>query len=165
MNEIPLHYYFAYGMNTNPDAMQERLEKSGVARSLGAARLYGWKFRFAYHADVIPEPGHAVDGVLWLITDEHLARLDSREGFPHYYNRERMPVEHNGRTYDAHVYYMNFGELYSPPHQSYWDMLEKGYDHFGVHKGQMYRALNECYENMLTQDYDNLDYGIYGTRL
>jgi len=54
MDSKNLHYYFAYGMNTNPGAMSERLSADGVARSLGAAHLQEWRFRFAVHADVVP---------------------------------------------------------------------------------------------------------------
>jgi hypothetical protein len=54
MDSKNLHYYFAYGMNTNPDAMTERLSADGVARGLGAAHLQEWSFRFAVHADVVP---------------------------------------------------------------------------------------------------------------
>lgn len=152
MSDQKMHYYFAYGMNTNPDVMDERLNSSGIAQSLGPARLHGWKFRFAYHADVVPEPGEAVDGVLWNITQEHLDRLDVREGFPHYYNREIFPVECMGILYQAQVYYMNDGEFECPPNEIYWNMLERGYDHFGIYKGQMYRALESS--NLTEWPYD-----------
>jgi len=151
MDSKNLHYYFAYGMNTNPDAMTERLSADGVARSLGAAHLQEWSFRFAVHADVVPTVNQSVAGVLWQITNEHLARLDAREGYPHYYTRQVLPVVCHGETYHAIVYHMTPGQLDFPPDEGYWTMLEEGYDHFGVSKAQMYRALNDSHQCLLTE--------------
>ena len=64
------------------------------AQSLGPARLLDSAFRFAIHADVVVVPDCYVDGVLWSITEECLQKLDALEGFPHYYNRIEMAVEH-----------------------------------------------------------------------
>lgn len=145
-----LHYYFGYGMNTNPQQMDERLGASSRPRAMGAAQLVHWQFRFALYADVVPAADHQVGGVLWQITDEHLAQLDIREGYPYYYNRQLMPIEHQGQVYSAWVYFMTPGEQDRPPSQSYWDMLEQGYEHFGVSKAQMYHALTQSHQSSLT---------------
>lgn len=155
MDGKKLHYYFAYGMNTNPGAMSERLSANGVARSIGAAHLQEWRFRFAVHADVVPSAYHSVAGVLWQITDEHLTRLDAREGYPHYYTRQTLPVVCQNHTYDAIVYHMTPGQLDFPPDEGYWTMLEEGYDYFGVSKAQMYRALNDSHRQLLTEYSDS----------
>lgn len=135
------HYYFAYGMNTDPGAMVQR---TGNPKSLGRARLQGWRFRFAYHADVVPDPSAYVDGVLWKISDSHLASLDLREGYPTYYDRKTVTVEHGGDLYEAIVYYMQSGEPLAPPAESYLGMLHSGYTAFYVPQDQINRALTEA---------------------
>ena len=65
---------FAYGMNTNIGGMKIRCPRS---KSIGAAVLSNFRFRFAYHADIVPCGGSIVHGVLWEITDQCLDRLDA----------------------------------------------------------------------------------------
>lgn len=146
-----LHYYFGYGMNTNPQQMDERLGASSKPRAIGPAHLQEWRFRFAVHADVVPAANQSVAGVLWQITDDHLASLDAREGYPDYYTRQTLPVVCGGQVYEAIVYFMNPGQDDFPPSEHYWNMLEQGYDHFGVSKAQMHRALTESHQYLLTE--------------
>ena len=130
--------YFGYGMNTNLHEMAYRCPQ---AQSLGHARLLDSAFRFATHADVVVVPDCYVDGVLWSITEECLQKLDALEGFPHYYNRMEMVVEHDGKTKDAIVYFMNPGVADSLPGQGYFDLVLEGYTQHGVPTDQLYNAL------------------------
>lgn len=140
-------YYFAYGMNTDPTAMSERLAKSNrTPHALGAAVLEDWRFRFAYYADVQPSAGSKVEGVLWSISKEHLKALDAREGYPYYYNRKIVKVQSNGRTFSAWVYFMQDGEPTAPPSQSYMDMLIRGYSTYGADLSQVYQAHSESHQ-------------------
>ena len=134
------HLYFAYGANTNLDSMADRCPQ---AVSLGAATLQDWQFRFARHADVVRCPGDWVDGVLWEITDECLSNLDNFEGYPHYYIRETVQVEHNARTVDALVYTMVTGQADSPPSDGYLNILAQGY----VDHGVSIRQICDAYAN------------------
>jgi len=130
--------YFGYGINTNLYEMAYRCPR---AQSLGHARLLNSAFRFATHADVVVVPDCYVDGVLWSITEECLQKLDALEGFPHYYNRIEMAVEHDGEIKDAIVYFMNPGVADGLPHQSYFDLLIEGYTQHGVPTDQLHNAL------------------------
>lgn len=134
------HFYFAYGMNTDPGAMYER---TGDSQSIGRARLPGWRFRFAYYADVVPDPKSVTDGVLWLMSDQGLADLDIREGYPSYYDRQQLEVECQGRVYQAWVYYMRPGEPDAMPSSSYLGMLHRGYSAFRVPKRQIWQSLRK----------------------
>lgn len=138
--ESKRYFYFAYGMNTDPEAM---IQRTGNPTAIGRARLDGYRFRFAFHADVVANENSAVDGVLWDISEDHLRALDAREGYPYYYDRKTVPVECQGRIYDAVVYFMRAGEPLNPPSQHYWEMLERGYTTFAVPMTQMYRAYAE----------------------
>ena len=140
--------YFGYGMNTNLIEMAYRCPQ---ARSLGHARLLDSAFRFATHADVVVAEDSYVDGVLWSITDECLAKLDALEGFPHYYNRIEMAVEHESKIKQAIVYFMNPGVPDALPYQSYFDLLMEGYTQHGVPTDQLHNALELC--PLLTENY------------
>jgi gamma-glutamylcyclotransferase (GGCT)/AIG2-like uncharacterized protein YtfP len=137
------HYYFAYGMNTNIESMNRRCPD---AVSLGSASLNDWRFRFAYHADVVVETGEKTVGVLWLITDRCLESLDRLEGYPDYYQRKIVPVQYHNQIYDSLVYYMTPGNENGPPPDSYWQMLQRGYRDHNVSQRQLWRALNNSYD-------------------
>lgn len=128
-------YYFAYGMNTDP----RNMDKDSVP--LGAAVLPNHRFRFATHADVVPDQDENVVGVLWSIDHDELAFLDQREGMPNYYTRVLQPVIHNGMLYDAWVYKMNDNYRDRMPSQGYINMLLYGYEKYGVPTGQIFSAL------------------------
>lgn len=135
------HFYFAYGMNTDPQAMYQR---TGDSLAIGRAKLPGWRFRFAYYADVVEDAAAAADGVLWELTDQGLDNLDIREGYPYYYNRRMVEVQCQGQVYQAWVYYMRDGEPLALPSDSYLEMLHRGYSGFHVPQHQIRRALAEA---------------------
>ena len=75
-------FYFAYGSNMNPDRIRARLPE---ARPVGKAYLCGWRLRERLYADIEPHKGGRVEGVLYLVTQTELRRLDAYEGFPRVY--------------------------------------------------------------------------------
>ncbi len=133
---------FAYGMNTNTQGMTHRCP---AAVSHGQARLLDYSFRFSGPADVVRAPDSYVDGVLWTITDQCLAALDLLEGYPYYYNRRMLRVLHQGRIVKAITYFMQPGNLDSPPSAGYFNMVEEGYREHGVPVDQLYNAREACY--------------------
>jgi len=133
------HFMFSYGMNTNPNAMKLR---TGNAIPIGAAVLKGHKLRFAIYADVIVDSTSDVHGVLWRIDDDALTALDSREGYPEFYNRKTVKVKSNGVTYDAIVYFMTPGTKTQLPGQEYLNTIIDGYRAFKVPLNQINQALN-----------------------
>lgn len=131
------HYYAAYGMNTNKAGMASRCP---TAEPLYALDLDGWRFRFAGCADVVRETGTSVNVALWKLTDNDLASLDALEGYPHYYDRVQVPVEHEGEIVFAWIYTMQPGHEDRTPGISYWNCLVEGYTDFGMSHEQLDRA-------------------------
>jgi gamma-glutamylcyclotransferase (GGCT)/AIG2-like uncharacterized protein YtfP len=130
--------YFAYGMNTDRAGMAQRCPG---ALSLGHARLVNHVFRFAVHADVMPCDNSWVEGVLWVIDQQHLNSLDRVEGYPWYYDRTELQVEHCGLTVTAHCYRMQPGNADAPPTQNYLDAVIRGYREHSVPAEQLYNSL------------------------
>jgi gamma-glutamylcyclotransferase (GGCT)/AIG2-like uncharacterized protein YtfP len=133
-------FYFAYGMNTNRTSMTWRCPG---AISFGLARLLDHEFRFSYHADVVVSPGESVNGVLWLIDEDHLADLDTLEGYPGYYNRAVLPVEYQGNIIMAECYRMQPDHPGGAPSQGYLDMILEGYGEYGIPEDQIWTALDQ----------------------
>jgi gamma-glutamylcyclotransferase (GGCT)/AIG2-like uncharacterized protein YtfP len=144
------HFYFAYGMNTDTEAMALR---TGTPLAIGRGMVRDHAFRFAIHADVFPKPGTNTFGVLWELDDDQLASLDKREGYPYYYNRKKVTVEAGGQSYEAWMYFMTPGHVSQPPYQSYYDMLSRGYTTFDVPLSQIEDALEQSH------GYGAKDYG------
>jgi gamma-glutamylcyclotransferase (GGCT)/AIG2-like uncharacterized protein YtfP len=129
--------YFGYGLNTNASSMASRCPD---AVSLGYAKLLDHKFRFAGPADVVPNHGTIVHGVLWDITTECLQALDILEGYPYFYDREPKRVIFRDKEVSALVYYMTPGHHESSPSPSYYEHLIEGYHVHGVPTSQLKRA-------------------------
>jgi gamma-glutamylcyclotransferase (GGCT)/AIG2-like uncharacterized protein YtfP len=133
------HYYLAYGMNTDPAAM----DYDSHCKPIGAATLEGYHLEFEYFATI--EPGGSMQGVLWEIDDETLYYLDNREGYPNYYNRRVVNVFHETETYGAIVYFMTdryiSASVDKSPPQHYVDRLTIGYTQFGIPLTQIEEAL------------------------
>ena len=131
--------YFAYGMNTNLAQMANRCPRS---QSLGQATLMGHEFRFARHADIIPNPDYNTRGVLWEITPECELNLDALEGYPTYYLKKQVNVFHNGKSVECMTYYMT-GDLPDEfPSDGYLEMLMEGYLEHNIDNNQIYSSLH-----------------------
>lgn len=133
-------YYFSYGMNTNIQGMQKRCPD---AVSHGHAILENFKFRFAYHADIVPEVGEQVHGVLWQVTEKCMQNLDILEGYPYYYDKIIVPIQYKNATLYAYVYHMQPGHLDSNPSKGYLDMVLEGYSQHNVNSSQIYESLRQ----------------------
>lgn len=76
------------------------------SRLIGRARLDGYRFAFNRRsirtgtgvASVIEDPAAAVWGVVYELTDECLAKLDLKEGYPWAYDRRDIDVELDDRS-------------------------------------------------------------------
>lgn len=130
-------YYFAYGMNTNPEQMSYRCP---TARSLGLAKLNHHRFEFRAHATISASRGQVVEGVLWEITPADEAALDRLEGYPVYYGKKTVMIEHQGQHFRAMVYVMDSAMLLAPPHNHYYQTVAEGYDKFGLSRQQLVAA-------------------------
>ena len=126
--------YFAYGMNTNPEQMSLRCP---TARALGLSKLHHHRFEFRTHATISVSRGQVVEGVLWEITPSDEDALDRLEGYPVYYGKRTVMVEHQGQHFRAMVYVMDSTMLPAPPNDYYYQTVAEGYDKFGVSQHQL----------------------------
>jgi len=129
--------YFAYGMNTNPEQMSYRCP---AAQALGLAKLHHHRFEFRTHATISDSRGQVVEGVLWEITPADEDALDRLEGYPVYYGKKTVMVEHQGQHFRAMVYVMDSTMLLAPPNNYYYQTVAEGYDKFGISRHQLVAA-------------------------
>ncbi len=135
--------YFAYGSNMNWQQMQERCRS---ARFVGLAKLsdYGLAFtrksvnRGCGVADVVPEPGKSVWGVVYEIGDLDLGKLDRSEGcrpgreMNSYWRRECMVYldGDDARPLTVSAYFGDPQETPPLPNEAYKDLIVSGAKHW-----------------------------------
>lgn len=95
--------YFAYGSNLDVTQMTRRCPDATDPRPASLAD-HDWLINERGVATVEPLDGSLVHGVLWQISDHDLAVLDSAEGVPVRYRRDRMTVQTDDGPTDAWVY-------------------------------------------------------------
>lgn len=97
------HAYFAYGSNLCVRQMAQRCPEAADPRP-AVLSDHDWLINQRGVATVEPCAGNQVHGVLWQISDGDLATLDSAEGVPVRYRRDRLTVHTNGGPSPAWVY-------------------------------------------------------------
>ena len=128
-------WYFAYGSNMHDSAFLERRRMRPL--EWRAARLKGYRLRFnldgfpkgkAAPANVSPEPGAEVWGVLYRITRREMLRLNSTEGVPgRGYRPTWLAVEDiDGRMVDAMTYVASGNAVDGRPSLRYITLLREG---------------------------------------
>lgn len=103
---MPRTLIFAYGSNMHPERMRARVPE---ATARGRARLEGHRLVFdkrgrdgSAKANLVPETGGAVWGVVWEMATAELALLDPHEGG---YERVRLTAEaDDGSCLEVDVY-------------------------------------------------------------
>ena len=138
--------YFAYGMNTNRDEMAYRCPG---ARALGKALLPGYRLEFKSFATIVPSPKESVEGVLWTITDTDESDLDLLEGYPEFYDKKTVSVEHDNQSYIAMTYIMGPREKGYAPSDGYYNMVSEGYQTFGLSQQQLLDAKNRSIKEIV----------------
>jgi gamma-glutamylcyclotransferase len=138
--------YFAYGMNTNRDEMAYRCPD---ARALGRAILPGYRLEFKSFATIVPSSKETVEGVLWTITDSDESALDMLEGYPEFYDKKTVSVEHNNQSYIAMTYIMSPREQGHAPSDGYYSMVSEGYQSFGLSQTQLLDAKNRSIQEIV----------------
>lgn len=148
--------YFAYGANLNKKDMAHRCPG---AKPIGAATLKDHRLTFRGVADIEAAPGETVHGAVWVIDDQHLARLDRFEGCPNFYTREWVEVttanhpyateqeKHiPGTTLKCLVYTMVGKDHTNPPTTPYFNAIAEGYTDFNLPHSALTQALAGTYE-------------------
>ena len=97
------HPYFAYGSNLCAQQMALRCPDATDPRPATLAD-HDWLINERGVATVEPFTGSCVHGVLWWVSDHDLATLDSAEGVPVRYRRDRLTVHTDLGPSPAWVY-------------------------------------------------------------
>ena len=141
--DVPI-YYFAYGMLTDPELMQN-------IDLVGVGELKNFEFEMYAYANVHATPGATVLGCLWSIDRQVLSQLDRTEGYPSLYDRRTVPVVCNGQRYAAEVYVMTPETREwmqaEEPSKGYIDRIVRGYHNAGIPLEQLEQALRTTHEN------------------
>jgi phage replication-related protein YjqB (UPF0714/DUF867 family)/gamma-glutamylcyclotransferase (GGCT)/AIG2-like uncharacterized protein YtfP len=97
------HSYFAYGSNLHAQQMAARCPDAVDPRPATLAD-HDWLINERGVATIEPLAGSEVHGVLWHVSERDLATLDSAEGVPVRYRRDRLTVHTDDGPSDAWVY-------------------------------------------------------------
>jgi len=139
--------YFAYGSNLNLKQMARRCPD---AKTIGSMKLDDWKLVFRGVADIVPSPGHGVQGAVWKLTPECEAALDHYEGIDGgMYRKEYIaiaPFELDGVTHEDLLIYVMNSEGIMPPSDFYYGVIRDGYRDFKLPQASLTAALEESYE-------------------
>jgi cation transport regulator ChaC len=72
-----------------------------------------------------------------------LQALDRYEGYPHFYRKEILDVELNGKTISAMVYIMNDGHPLGSPSDYYLNAIMEGYKSAGFDTEYLEQAVEK----------------------
>jgi len=133
--------YFAYGANTNLEAMAWRCPD---AEPVGTTTLPNYKLVFRGVADIVPSKGGRVIGALWRITPDCEAALDTFEGFPNLYIKEYGTMTVDGVEEQVMWYVMRNRNYEAMPAQSYETVLRHGYRDFDMPVEQIDKAIESA---------------------
>ncbi|HTY30956.1 poly-gamma-glutamate hydrolase family protein [Mycobacterium sp.] len=122
--------YFAYGSNLCFRQMALRCPGAADPRPAVLAD-HDWLINQRGVATVEPFAGAQVHGVLWQISDDDLAALDSAEGVPVRYRRDRLTVRTRGGPAPAWVYIDHRVDP-GPPRPGYLPRIIDGAVHHGL---------------------------------
>lgn len=140
--------YIAYGSNLNLPQMAFRCPTAEVA---GKSELKGYELLFrggrrGAVATVEPKDGGSVPVLLWKIRKEDEEALDRYEGYPHFYEKQMMEVELDGKPVSAMVYVMTPGHEFGIPSDYYADVIREGYETAGFDLQILEDAIDHAYE-------------------
>lgn len=144
--------YIAYGSNLNLPQMAFRCPTAEVA---GKSELKGYELLFrggrrGAVATVEPKDGGSVPVLLWKIRKTDEEALDRYEGYPHFYEKQMMKVELDGKPVSAMVYVMTPGHEFGIPSDYYADVIREGYETAGFDLQILEDAIDHAYE-LVTQ--------------
>jgi phage replication-related protein YjqB (UPF0714/DUF867 family)/gamma-glutamylcyclotransferase (GGCT)/AIG2-like uncharacterized protein YtfP len=124
------HAYFAYGSNLCARQMAQRCPDATSPRPAVLAG-HDWLINQRGVATVEPFDGTHTHGVVWQISDHDLATLDSAEGVPVRYRRDRLTVHTNDGPSDAWVY-IDHRVNPGAPRPGYLERIIDGAVHHGL---------------------------------
>lgn len=122
--------YFAYGSNLSVQQMARRCPDAVDPRPATLSD-HDWLINERGVATLEPFVGSQVHGVVWQISDHDLATLDSAEGVPVRYRRDRVTVQTEDGPTQAWVYIDRRVEP-GEPRPGYLDRIIDGAQHHGL---------------------------------
>lgn len=125
-----MHTYFAYGSNLCVAQMARRCPDATNPRP-ATLTDHDWLINQRGVATVEPLRGIQVHGVLWEVSNRDLATLDSAEGVPVRYRRDRLTVHTGDGPADAWVYIDHRVET-GAPRPGYLERVIDGALHHGL---------------------------------
>jgi phage replication-related protein YjqB (UPF0714/DUF867 family) len=124
------HPYFAYGSNLCVKQMTQRCPDAADPRP-AVLSDHDWLINERGVATVEPFTGTQVHGVVWQVSDDDLATLDSAEGVPVRYRRDRLTVHTDSGPLPAWVY-IDHRVTPGPPRPGYLPKIIDGATHHGL---------------------------------
>ncbi len=124
------HFYFAYGSNLCVTQMALRCPDAADPRP-AVLSDHDWLINERGVATVEPLAGNQVHGVLWQVSDDDLATLDSAEGVPARYRRDQLTVHTDVGPSPAWVY-IDHRVTPGPPRPGYLPRIIDGALHHGL---------------------------------
>ena len=124
------HTYFAYGSNLCVQQMTRRCPDA-VNPQPAILGDHDWLINQRGVATVDPFTGNQVHGVLWQLSDHDMTVLDSAEGVPVRYRRERLTV-HTGDGPARAWVYIDPRVTPGPPRPGYLERIIDGALHHGL---------------------------------
>ncbi len=139
-------YYFSYGHNTN---ISEFYKRVATAVHVGKATLFDYKFTLDHFANIIPQKGSSIKGVLWKIPVSAIKTLDYYENYLSKYQHHMVNVVYNKTVVQALTYVMmpNYKDTRVPT-MKYIKWLHQGYKENRLPLQQLKNALKE-YKDVL----------------
>jgi phage replication-related protein YjqB (UPF0714/DUF867 family) len=122
--QVRRHSYFAYGSNLCARQMAQRCPDATDPRP-AVLTDHDWLINQRGVATVEPFAGNQVHGVLWQLSDHDLATLDSAEGVPVRYRRDRLTVDTDNGPSPAWVY-IDHRVTPGPPRPGYLSKIIDG---------------------------------------
>lgn len=124
------HIYFAYGSNLCVQQMAQRCPDA-IDPQPATLPDHDWLINERGVATVEPLTGSQVHGVVWQLSDRDLATLDSAEGVPARYRRDRLTVHTAAGPSRAWIYIDHRVES-GPPRPGYLERILDGARHHGL---------------------------------
>jgi gamma-glutamylcyclotransferase (GGCT)/AIG2-like uncharacterized protein YtfP len=122
--------YFAYGSNMDG---RQTAETCPACQPVGHGKLEGFRLEFNVYSDrweggaanLEPDAEAHVWGVVWDISEEDLAALDTYIGHPTYYRQEQVVVDVGGDRMECLTYRVAHQQGYVRPTDSYLNRLRQ----------------------------------------
>lgn len=120
--------YFAYGANMHP---REMAKTSPTAQALGPGLVEGFQLTFSVYSDrwkggaanIMPAEAGRVWGVVWEVSEEGIAELDTFAGHPTFYRHDDVVVHLAGSLESCRTYRVAHQRGYVRPGDGYLQLL------------------------------------------